>query len=521
MWVDRQVASGSTLWHASAGFGTMHAACLLAIAGLLGCVWLLRVRRRAELATLRHERTMRQEIEAYAELDAATGPNGDSRPLAKRVCRTVAASSRFTHVAMLVRDAEGKLYVAGSLGMDDLTVRALEEWGDSIVRQERGLGPTGPSAPGTRLTAERTRSRSFVIALATHETVDHPSLRPHRDARHILITMLRTQSGSILGALAVCGEGPVEHWARGFGDAMAPLEILAVKLARTMENNLLAERLMRSEKLAGLGQLAGGVAHELNNPLTAVLGFAELIAETSSEVRVREDADTIIREALRMRETIESLLHFWRPVTQRDEPVDIAGLLAEMAHACAQRLQELGITLTMEAGEELPAIRGNRDRLRQVLEHLLNNAAQAIASARDRRRSGQGPRLGNADLRDTILPRGLDHGDLAPAIRVTLSHDGDAMHLIVSDTGPGFKDPTRAFDPFYTTRQPGEGAGLGLSICYGIVREHGGDISAFNLHPHGAAVVVELPIGRTVTPDQDTSCVVEDKARTTAKRDVQ
>jgi len=278
---------------------------------------------------------------------------------------------------------------------------------------------------------------------------------------------------------------------------------------------------MRSEKLAGLGQLAGGVAHELNNPLTAVLGFAELIAETSSETRVREDADTIIREALRMRETIESLLHFWRPVTQRDEPVNLAALLAEMAQACAQRLQDLGITLTMEAGEDLPAIRGNRDRLRQVLEHLLNNAAQAIASARDRRRSGQGPRLGNADLRDTILPRGLDHGDLAPAIRVTLSHDGDAMHLIVSDTGPGFKDPTRAFDPFYTTRQPGEGAGLGLSICYGIVREHGGDISAFNLHPHGAAVVVELPIGRTVTPDQDTSCVVEDKARTTAKRDVQ
>jgi signal transduction histidine kinase len=331
--------------------------------------------------------------------------------------------------------------------------------------------------------------------------------------------MLRTQSGSILGVLAVSAEGPVDHWVRDFGDATAPLEILAVKLARTIENNLLAERLMRSEKLAGLGQLAGGVAHELNNPLTAVLGFAELIAETSSESRVREDADTIIREALRMRETIESLLNFWRPVTQRDEPVDLAALLAELATACAQRLQELGITLTVEAADQLPAIRGNRDRLRQVLEHLLNNASQAIASGRDRRRSGQGPRLGSAAQRDTILPRGLDQTDLAPAIRVTVSHDHDALHLIVSDTGPGFKDPARAFDPFYTTRQPGEGAGLGLSICYGIVREHSGDISAFNLHPHGAAVVVELPIARTITPDPAISCVLEDKARTTSNRE--
>jgi C4-dicarboxylate-specific signal transduction histidine kinase len=69
------------------------------------------------------------------------------------------------------------------------------------------------------------------------------------------------------------------------------------------------------------------------------------------------------------------------------------------------------------------------------------------------------------------------------------------VHVIVSDTGPGFRQPGRAFDPFYTTRQPGEGTGLGLSICYGIVREHGGEISAFNLHPTGAAVVLELPVG--------------------------
>ncbi len=125
----------------------------------------------------------------------------------------------------------------------------------------------------------------------------------------------------------------------------------------------------------------------------------------------------------------------------------------------------------VQVGEDVPAVRGNRERLRQVMEHLLNNAAQAIASS---------PRN----------DAGFEH-----AIRVTVSHDARGVHVIVSDTGPGFRQPGRAFDPFYTTRQPGEGTGLGLSICYGIVREHGGEISAFNLHPRGAAVVLELPVG--------------------------
>ena len=112
------------------------------------------------------------------------------------------------------------------------------------------------------------------------------------------------------------------------------------------------------------------------------------------------------------------------------------------------------------------------------MEHLLNNAAQAVAAAR---------------------PREADEEHL---IRITVSADERMLHVIISDTGTGFAEPGRIFDPFYTTRQPGDGTGLGLSICYGIVREHGGEISAFNLHPHGAAVVIELPVAKTLTtPD--------------------
>jgi signal transduction histidine kinase len=131
----------------------------------------------------------------------------------------------------------------------------------------------------------------------------------------------------------------------------------------------------------------------------------------------------------------------------------------------------------VQVGDEVPVVRGSRDRLRQVLEHLLNNAAQAVASA--------------SALRD-----GEEH-----AIRLTVGHDGRMVRLIVSDTGPGFRDPGRVFDPFYATQQPGQG--LGLSICYGIVREHGGEISAFNQHPHGATVVVELPVCEIVAEKKE------------------
>jgi signal transduction histidine kinase len=216
------------------------------------------------------------------------------------------------------------------------------------------------------------------------------------------------------------------------------------------------------------------MAHALSNPLTAVLGFAELIADTTDEARVKIDARTIVREALRMRETVDVLLEFWRPTNRGDEPVDVAELLRELAKECREKLVNRGVRLVVQVGEEALVVRGSRDRLRQVVEHLLNNAAQAVASV--------------VDL------RGGDH-----SIRLTVNEDRRMVHLIVSDTGPGFREPGRVFDPFYTTQQPGEGLGLGLSICYGIVREHGGEISAFNLHPRGATVVVELPVWENST----------------------
>ena len=416
------------------------------VAGAVFCVLVLvcvLVRRaRLHASERKRDRRILRELDAYAALDARVPEGGDVRGLGMRVCRVVAGVSAFRRVAMMTRDAEGRLFVAGGAGMDDLTVKAVNGWGEGWIRAAGTVtGGVGMRSGAWAVPGLKAGTGSFVLELG---------------GVRVRMAPLWSAGGRVLGAVAVCGE--VE---------MGPIEVLAAKLARTMENAALAERLLRSEKLAGLGQLAGGVAHALNNPLTAVLGFAELIGETAGDARVREDAATIVREAGRMRETVQSLLDLWRPATMIDEAVSLTGMVEELAAACFDALEARGVKLVVEIAEDVCAVRGSGVRLRQVMEHLLNNAAQAVASVSD-----------------------FEH-----VIRVAVRQDERGVQIIVSDTGPGFAEPGRVFDPFYTRQHVGEGAGLGLSICYGIVREHGGEISAFNLHPRGAAVVVELPVG--------------------------
>jgi signal transduction histidine kinase len=495
-----------------------YGAWALAVTALAANSWRLRRQMRMQAAERWRERRIREELEAYARLDPSLtralgggmDPLDAARLLARRVCRTVAEHSAFTRVAMLLRDHEGRLVCVGSIGVDDLTLRAVHAWGEQLVAEERRLGRAAAgTAAGSPLGA-----RSFSIALGEWSEFDaelaswaRSGRKERRRWRRGIVAPIRVGShgAGMAGAIVVCADGErldgsgKDGWAawtgaegnRGLARAVGPIETLADRLSAAMENEALTARLLKTEKLAGLGQLAGGVAHALNNPLTAVLGFAELIAETSNDPRVKKDAGTILAEARRMTETVQRLVEFWRPVTVANETVDVAGILTGLAEACGGKLRErgVGLALTVVAPERKAPVRGSRDRLRQVFEHLLNNAAQAIATARPRQ-------------------EGETH-----TIRVTVSHDAQAVHVIVSDTGPGFREPGRVFDPFYTTKGPEQGAGLGLSICYGIVREHGGEISAFNLHPHGAAVVVELPLQATVA---ETAVVVPEREKSKA-----
>jgi signal transduction histidine kinase len=430
---------------------------LAAVGGVAGALWLLEFRLQSHAGRRRRERRMEEELAAYARLETRLPASGDGLELAGLVSRLIAEKSAFHRAAMLVRSAEGKLTVAASVGMDDSTVRSLNAWGEGVVAEERGGGSgvrRGDGGLGVRV-----GGKSFAVVLGKGtEAIGYSGA---------IVVPLWTMAGRMLGALVVGADGVMSVRRSALAKALVAMEALAFKVERAMENAALEERLLRAEKLAGLGLMAGGMAHALNNPLTAVLGFAELIAATTTEGRVKEDAGIIVREALRMRETVETLREFWRPAAQSEELVNVTELMRELTAACREKLESRGVRLVVQAGQEVAAVRGNRDRLRQMIEHLLNNAAQALAGGR-------------------VATTGEDQ-----VIRVSVSAHGERVHLVVSDTGPGFAQPGRVFEPC-------ESMGLGLSVSYGIVHEHGGEISAFNLHPHGAAVAVELPMDSAI-----------------------
>jgi signal transduction histidine kinase len=432
--------------------GELAVALLLALVILWGHLM-------AEQRSNRRERRCRKEMESYLRLDSRVGRASSMRDLAERVCSVVSAKSPFRRVAMLLRDADMRLYVAASTAMEPEAVEMVRQW--AAVVHERQKDNRGGISSGVRLGV-----RSLVVGFGD-------------GAERGIVVPLWSDEGQMSGGLVVMAASVLDVRREMAEEAVISLEALATKLARSIEGAEMEERLLRAEKLAGLGLLAGGIAHSLNNPLTTVMGYADLIGETASEERVRHDAQTILAEAHRMQETVESLIQFWRPSIQREEAVDVVLLVKEMAKECEAALIARDIRIVTQAEEGISPVRGNLTRLRLVLEHLLNNASQAIATARAM------PGMQMSDRRDD-------------AIRVTVSCDGAALRVIVSDTGTGFRDPGRVFDPFYTTQVLGAGSGLGLSICYGIVREHGGEISAFNLHPAGAAVVVELPVAETV-----------------------
>jgi signal transduction histidine kinase len=456
----------------------------LAIAAWISCVvlgilavWL--GRRAARERRLRNEEVrLREELEAYARLDPTLTSHESSRDLARRVCATMAQHSTFRQVAMLMRDAESQLTVVGSAGVDDLMTLAINARVARFARERH------------HAVSASERRKSCPVTLEPQGTFDpQSSTLGQRVGRQVIILPMWSQAGEMLGALAVwravdqslvLGEaaGPLTPRTAAPERELQPLEALAQKLARSRDFAQMTDRLARAEKMAGLGNLARGLAHELNNPLTAVLGFAELIAETAAEPRVREDAVAIAGEAMRMKDTVDTLLRFWRPSLSSDKAVDVVAMLRGLAQRVEPELTRRGIQLALELNEDGDAcgVRGDEKRLLEVFEHLLNNAVQAVSAYKK---------------------------STTRTVRLTLKCHGDKMRVVVSDSGAGFVDAARIFDPFYTTRQPGDGQGLGLAVSYATVHEHAGEISAFNVHPHGASVVVELPLASTLKDSKD------------------
>jgi signal transduction histidine kinase len=249
------------------------------------------------------------------------------------------------------------------------------------------------------------------------------------------------------------------------------------RLYQELEKRIAAQkiaesRLVRSAKLAAVGEMAAGVAHELNNPLTTVTGFAELILESLPKDSAEyEDLTLVLQEAHRARGVVRRLLDFSRQGEVLRASVDINELLTNVLALMHHLAQTSGVEIRVELWEELPQIRVDRNQLQQVFLNMIHNALQAMPSG----------------------------GKLVLQTQVDQRNGQEWIGVRVQDTGVGIekKDLDKIFEPFFTTKPSGQGTGLGLSISYGIVSEHGGYIDVESKKGSGTTFVVWLPVAVT------------------------
>ncbi len=230
---------------------------------------------------------------------------------------------------------------------------------------------------------------------------------------------------------------------------------------------MIQAKLMHTEKMAAVGQLVSGVAHEVNNPLTAIMGFSDLLME-NPEVpgSARKDLQVILEEAQRTKEIVQNLLSFARQRPPQRQRVQLNDILRKTIALRAYDFANHGVQIVERFDENLPELTGDSHQLQQVFLNILNNAYDAVHVT------------GRPGL-----------------IEIETVQDAGWLEILFRDNGEGIRNPERIFDPFFTTKEVGQGTGLGLSICYGIVREHEGEIMcANNQEMPGATFSVRLPV---------------------------
>ena len=228
----------------------------------------------------------------------------------------------------------------------------------------------------------------------------------------------------------------------------------------------IAEQLRQSEKLAALGELVAGVAHELNNPLAGISAFAQLLLEEELNADQRESARLIKREADRAVGVIRDLLLFSRKAGPSTMPVDINGLVQLTLRLRAYSLRSSGVQVETHLDTMLPEVAGDDQKLQQVILNLIVNAEYA--------------------MRRTATKH----------LVIRTAHEGDSVITELSDSGAGMSEDTlqRVFEPFFTTKPAGEGTGLGLSVSYGIIEAHGGTITVESLTGRGTTFRIAVPV---------------------------
>jgi two-component system NtrC family sensor kinase len=297
--------------------------------------------------------------------------------------------------------------------------------------------------------SDQPHSSGDLLVSAEHDVEPRDHVHRRRDgsefAAVLTVSRLRSEAGQNTGAV--------------------------VSVRDVTRDRAIAEQLRHSEKMIALGELVAGVAHEINNPLTGISAFAELLLEDSLTDEHRESVQLIKRESDRATAVIRDLLIFARKADAGTGPVDINELVEQTLRLRAYTARALGVVVELQLDPSRPRVEGDAQRLQQVLLNLVVNAEQAM------------------------------HGRETRHLAVHTRVEGELVRITVSDTGSGMSANVkrRLFEPFFTTKPLGVGTGLGLSVSYGIAQTHRGTLDVQSEENVGTSITLTLP----VLPSQD------------------
>ena len=250
-------------------------------------------------------------------------------------------------------------------------------------------------------------------------------------------------------------------------DAEAKISGVIISVRDITVERKLEQQVVQSERLAAMGAMIGGVAHELNNPLTAIMGVSELLQDTETNDSSRKQLAMLQQQARRAAEIVQNLTYFSRPPAPGKSRINLVEVVERTLNLHAYSLRKNNITVDFLKEAGVPYALGDPHQLMQVFLNLIVNAEQAIREARDK-----------------------------GTLRIRLGKGDNSVWVSFHDDGPGIPKETLAsiFDPFYTTKRPGRGTGLGLSICKSVMKEHSGSVEAANSPDGGAVFTVTLPV---------------------------
>ena len=440
--------------HGAPDIWTIRALALSKVVAAIGMILLaLEDQLAANQAGHLRERHAREELEAYTRLNLARRRVDDFDRQATSICQSIVSNSRFKQTALILLQGSGRYRLAGAAGFDDATVNGLE----SLVAR---IPVAGFLDPGTSPAAVE---HSLVFSLDLN-----PFLVPGDDLSRLKLTTVQAiplrGRTSTEGALFLTGLDAAAEPITAVD--LLPLEVLASRLQSIRGQTMMLEKLVEAEKFVGLGQLAGNVTRQLNNPLTVILGYASLLDETEElSSQAHKAIEAILNEARHMRLTLESLARMSRPQGDQIAAISVTELLTDLEQLHRSEFVQRSIDFRVHIAPALPRVLGNAQQVRQAVLYCLQFAMDAVEKL------------------DTSNEK---------TVRLEAVAEKNQVNILVAHSGSKFPVPARAFDPFIPEPAGDESTSLGLSMCASILRENNGKASALNFEPRGAGILLEL-----------------------------